>query len=135
MCLSRQLETFLLNIYSRVGLFTLDPSQERTEAESPEFRGNLERLLLQAAGKHSSSSSSGASGDALGSSQSEKEEKRNDLIMDPEVFDYYMEQFGVKAGGIDGALNWYRTRKMNFDDEQSEYRHSREAFAGQHSPR
>lgn len=118
-CLVVQLETFLLNIYSKVGLFTLDPSHERTEADSPEFRGNLERLLLQA-GKEGSAS---GDRDALGSSRSEKEKKRNDLIMDPEVFDYYMEQFGAKAGGIDGALNWYRTRKMNFDDEQSQCRY------------
>jgi hypothetical protein len=117
-CLVVQLETFLLNIYSKVGLFTLDPSQERTEAESPEFRGNLERLLLQA-GKEGSAR---GERDALGSSRSEKEKKRNDLIMDSEVFDYYMEQFGAKGGGIDGALNWYRTRKMNFDDEQSQCR-------------
>lgn len=46
------------------------------------------------------------------------------LLMDQEMVNYYVEEFS--RHGIHGPLNWYRTRKFNFEDEVPLYKKAAE---------
>lgn len=105
-CPRTQIEAFFRGAFANPGLFTRDQNKSRPASESPELPGVLEGLLK--------------SGRGLNLPQGAE------VLLDDETLRYYIETFGQgKQKGeqfsLDGGLNWYRTRRINFDDEQCEW--------------
>lgn len=94
-----QIETFLRGALSSPGLFTRAPDAD-PEAATPEKEGILEQMLI--------------SGQKVPPSQR--------LMLDEETFKVYLDSYASPENGgqgMEGGLNWYRTREINFEDELS----------------
>lgn len=95
-----RIEAFMRGCFSSPGLFTKTSSrQARDPVSAPELPGNLEKLLVE---------------------QNFQLPTDAKIMLGQEEFQEYIKTYKSPeqgGGGINGGLNWYRTRRLNFEDE------------------